>query len=150
MESALWSFQMATNNIVEHIEVLTKHNHWRRCNDENCGCQMGDIKKIGLSIDAAIEVMQAHKPPVTGRLLPPEKILIIADSAIMFDLMIEHKVILDFTVVYIGSDKCEYVLARQNGVWGKSALVSYKDHGTPQEAARFAIARYLVNLAEDK
>ena len=47
------------NNITEHIEILTKHNHWRRCNDEGCGCSAVDVKKIGLAIDAAIEVMQA-------------------------------------------------------------------------------------------
>lgn len=76
--------------------------------------------------------------------------LLIDDSARMFDLMVKHKVILDFTVVDIGSDKCEYVLARQNGVWGKSALVSYKEHETPQAAALYAIARYLVNLTESK
>ena len=50
---------MTTNNLEEYINILTKHNHWRRCNDEDCGCTMVDVKKIGLAIDAAIEVMQA-------------------------------------------------------------------------------------------
>ena len=57
---------MTTNNLTEHIEILTKHNHWRRCNDEGCGCSAVDVKKIGLAIDAAIEVMQvsAESEPV--------------------------------------------------------------------------------------
>ena len=55
---------MTPNNLAEHMEILTKHNHWRRCNDENCGCTMVDVKKLGLAIDAAIEVMQAPKPPI--------------------------------------------------------------------------------------
>ena len=50
---------MATDNLTEHIEILTKHNHWRRCNDEGCGCSAVDVKKIGVAIDAAIEVMKA-------------------------------------------------------------------------------------------
>ena len=48
-----------TNNVTGHIDVLTQHNHWRRCNDENCDCKMVDVKNLGLAIDAAIEVMKA-------------------------------------------------------------------------------------------
>ena len=45
-----------TNN--EHIEILKQHNHWRRCNDENCDCEMVNVKKLGYAIDAAIDGMQ--------------------------------------------------------------------------------------------
>ena len=44
--------------IIEHIEILKQHNHWRRCNDENCDCKMVNVKKLGCAIDAAIDVMQ--------------------------------------------------------------------------------------------
>ena len=47
-----------TNNVTGHIDVLTQHNHWRRCKDEKCDCTMVDVKKLGLAIDAAIEVMK--------------------------------------------------------------------------------------------
>ena len=44
--------------IIEHIDILKQHNHWRRCNDENCDCKMVNVKKLGCAIDAAIDVMQ--------------------------------------------------------------------------------------------
>ena len=53
---------MTTNNLIEHINILRKHNHWRRCNDEDCDspdCEITGSKELGLAIDAAIEVMQA-------------------------------------------------------------------------------------------
>ena len=46
--------------IIEHIEILKQHNHWRRCNDENCDCKMVNVKKLGCAIDAAIDVMQEY------------------------------------------------------------------------------------------
>ena len=53
---------MTTNNLIEHINILRKHNHWRRCNDEDCDspdCEITGSKELGLAIDAAIKVMQA-------------------------------------------------------------------------------------------
>ena len=53
---------MTTNNLIEHINILRKHNHWRRCNDEDCDspdCEITGSKELGLAIDAAIKVMQS-------------------------------------------------------------------------------------------
>ena len=74
----------------------------------------------------------------------------IENSAIMFDLMIEHKIIPDFGVVYIGSVKHEYVTARQIRTYGSSYIVFLKDHESPQAAVRYAAAMALVKLAESK
>ena len=74
---------------------------------------------------------------------------VIDSSSVMFHLMVEHKIILDYVEVYIGSVMHEHVTARKIGVCdGESVPV--KDHGSRKAAAKYAIALALVKLAESK
>ena len=74
----------------------------------------------------------------------------IDDSAIMFDLMIEHNILLDFFWFNIDEVNPKYYTARQKGFMGASDMVFLKDHESPQAAARYAGAMALVKLAEIK
>ena len=71
---------------------------------------------------------------------------LIDDSARMFGLLVEHKLSIIFypfgVLIYEKTD--EY--------WNLIDEVSadFKDHENPQAAVRFAIALYLVTLAESK
>ncbi len=40
------------------IEVLESNNHWRRCNDVECGCEMENPKELGVAIDFAISKLK--------------------------------------------------------------------------------------------
>lgn len=37
------------------IETLKAYNHWRRSNDEKCGCELPNPAVIGVAIDAVIK-----------------------------------------------------------------------------------------------
>ena len=73
-------------------------------------------------------------------------IQIIDDSEIMFDLMIEHHISITFypfgVIAYLNTD--------EHGNTLEEIDADFKDHETSQEAARFAIALALVELAESK
>ena len=77
-------------------------------------------------------------------------IQIIDDSEIMFDLMVEHDIFLDFFWLNIDEVKPKYYTARQKGVFRSIDMILLKDHENQQAAARFAIALALVKLAESK
>ena len=44
--------------IQSHIETLKQHNHWRRCNDDDCKCEMTNPAELGEAIDAVIKQAQ--------------------------------------------------------------------------------------------
>ena len=74
------------------------------------------------------------------------EVLLIDDSARMFDLMIENKLSITFypfgVLVYETTDEFGNLVDEINA--------DFKDHENPQAAVRFAIALYLVTLAESK
>ena len=76
--------------------------------------------------------------------------LLIDDSARMFELMVEHHILIDFGWFIADGFKNEFCTARQEDAWGATNAIYVKDHETPQAAARFAIATALVKLAESK
>ena len=41
--------------IKEAKEILEKHNNWRRCNEDDCECEMMHPKELGKAIDIAID-----------------------------------------------------------------------------------------------
>ena len=69
--------------------------------------------------------------------------LLIDDSARMFDLMIEH----DIWVQPYHSLGFVYAHARKDVIFDK---VYFKDHESPQASAKYAGAMALVKLAESK
>ena len=95
-------------------------------------------------------VLLHFSQPMTGRLLPPAMILLIDDSARMFDLMIEHNILIEFAWVNLGDIDDKYYTARKKNSVGATDIIFVKDHESQQAAARFAIAMALVKLAESK
>ena len=39
------------------ITILINHQHWRRCNDDNCKCEQQDSAEIGRALDVAINAL---------------------------------------------------------------------------------------------
>ena len=77
-----------------------------------------------------------------------EYIQIIDDSEIMFDLMVEHKVQILNTKLWLETKvELPTIVLSQEWILHKE---HFKDHETPQAAAKFAIAMALVKLAENK
>ena len=76
--------------------------------------------------------------------------LLIDDSARMFDLMIEHNIVIDSAWISIDGKKSKYYTARLIGTMGAADIVFLKGRETPQAATRYAIAMALVKLAESK
>ena len=78
------------------------------------------------------------------------EIRLIDDSARMFDLMIEHNIVIFFEWITIEGENDKYYIARLKYVYGNTDIIYVKDHETQQAAARFAIAMALVKLALEK
>ena len=76
-------------------------------------------------------------------------VLLIDDSARIFNFMVAHKICLDYGEVYIDGVKNECFYAGKKGYFINND-VFLKDHESPQAAACYAIAMALVKLAESK
>ena len=76
----------------------------------------------------------------------------IENSAIMFDLMIEHNLLPTFNFVWLnlGDIDEKYYTVRLKNEMGATDMIFVKDHETEREAALYAIALKLVKLAESK
>ena len=68
------------------------------------------------------------------------------DSARMFDLIVEHML----SITFYPSGVLVYEITNEYGHLIDEVSADFKDHETPQAAVRFAIALYLVTLAENK
>ena len=72
------------------------------------------------------------------------EVMLIDDSARMFDLMIEYNLLLDFAWVNMGDGDLKYYTVRRKNEMGAADIVFVKDHKSEKEAALYAIALKLV------